>query len=121
MNNIVGEYVLLFLTTFSIFLFLFIIFYGRKTSSIFLRLYVIQLTNKYLFAALLLVLSCIFLQYVTLLTIAHSFYKSFIIIHLIYLLSGYQVIYFNLNNNKKRKFTYTMIFIQLTLILFLYI
>ena len=101
MNANVEDHTIFFLVTFSVFLFFFIFFYNCKCFDIFTPLYVSKLTNKYIIFSLLLVFSCIFINFSIIFSIAHSFYKAFIIVHIIYLLSGYQVLYFNQNMKKK--------------------
>ena len=123
-NTILEYYLIFFLVIFSIILFLFFLFYSFKCSNVVLiRLYVTNLTNKYIILSLLLSFSCVYTYYVTpIISIAHSFYKTFIIVHIIYLLSGYQVLYFNQNVNIKKKFILIVLFFQLiTKVLFTYI
>ena len=121
-DKAVEQYLISLLIMLSIFLLIFLFCYHFNRFNSTIRLYVSKLSHKYLIFSLLLPFSCIFINYITLFSIVHSFYKTFIIVQIIYLLSGYQVLYFLVDETKKRKYTLILLYIEIILsVIFLYI
>ena len=114
-DNSLEQYLSFFILMLSIYLLIFLFCYKYNRFNAIMRLYVSKLTNKYLIFSLLLDLTCILINYITISSIAYSFYKTFIIVHIIYLLLGNEVLYFRHDERKKVKYTLILLFIELSI------
>ena len=103
-----------FIILFSLIIFIFVFIYCCFYNSLqLIKIYLNSLANRNLYLSFTLAFSCLMYQFFSFSALIHSIYKSIIIIDTIYLLNGYNIIYFRQPVRKKIIYTLIVIIIEI--------